>query len=225
MQHSILEWSLNGVNVCAVDWGKLSLAAFNYFVVAQRNTLRVADYLIDILIQFAQNGVDLRQASIAGHSMGAQIAGRVGAGLKANNLTLGYIYGLDPAGPCWTFPCIVKNANRLDATDAIKVQCIHTNVGLIGTTPRCGCEDFYMNLGFAQPGNVDPISAHYFATNIFDWTLNRQHRCYSTVRNELIGIHSQKRCGSYHVETNSRAPYCVKTTSGLLGDIVGLVTD
>lgn len=93
MQHSIIKWSKNNVNVCAVNWGRLSLAAYNYFVVSQRNTVRVANYLIDVVHRFAKNGVDLTQASIAGHSMGAQISGRIGAGLKSRNLTLGNIYG------------------------------------------------------------------------------------------------------------------------------------
>lgn len=96
MQHSIVEWSKNNVNVCAVDWGKLSLVAFNYFVVSQRNTVRAANYLIDVVHHFAKNGVNLSKASIAGHSMGAQIAGRIGAGLKSRNITLGNIYGKTP---------------------------------------------------------------------------------------------------------------------------------
>lgn len=93
MKQSILEWSKNMVNVCAVDWGKLSLAAFNYFVVARRNTVRVSNYLIDVLLRFASFGVDLTKTSIAGHSMGAQISGRIGASLRIRNLTLGHIYG------------------------------------------------------------------------------------------------------------------------------------
>lgn len=116
---------------------------------------------------------------------------------------------------------MVSNADRLDADDANKVQCIHTNIGVIGTIPRCGCEDFYLNLGIVQPGAVNPVSAHYFATNIFDWTLNQKHQCYSSARGELIGIHSQKVCGVYHVDTNARAPYCRKIFSGItFSDIV-----
>lgn len=128
--------------------------------------------------------------------------------------------GLDPAGPCYTFPCVISKADRLDAGDADKVQCIHTNIGLIGTTPRCGCEDFYLNLGIVQPGAVHPVTAHYFVTNIFDWTLNRKHQC-NSFGGELIGIHSQKVCGFYHVDTNARAPYCKKVFGGLISDIVG----
>lgn len=116
--------------------------------------------------------------------------------------------GMDPAGPCYTHPCMVGENDRLDASDANYVQCIHSNIGFWGTVPRCGCDDFYLNSGIVQPGAFDPISAHYFSTNIFQWTLNPKQKCYSTTGREVIGINSQRACGVYKVKTYAKPPYC-----------------
>lgn len=94
MQRSIIDWAKNGINVCAVNWGELSREALNYFVVSQMSTVRVADYLVDILVRFERDGVDLSKTTLAGHSLGAQIAGKVGAKLKRYKKTLGSIYGI-----------------------------------------------------------------------------------------------------------------------------------
>lgn len=93
MRHTILEWAKYGTNVCAVDWGKLSMETLNYFVVSQINTVRVANYLLEILLRFERYGLDLMSTTLAGHSLGAQISGKVGAALKTMNKTLGRIYG------------------------------------------------------------------------------------------------------------------------------------
>lgn len=94
IQHSIHNWAKRGVNVCAVDWGRLSLEKLNYFVVSQKNTPRVVDYLTTILLRFELLGVRLSDTTIAGHSLGAQIAGRIGITLKRMGRTLGAIYGM-----------------------------------------------------------------------------------------------------------------------------------
>lgn len=81
------------MNVCAVDWGLLSLEKLNYFVVSQKNTLRVVQFLTNILLRFELLGVNLPDVTVAGHSLGAQIAGQVGHALKQKQKVLGAIYG------------------------------------------------------------------------------------------------------------------------------------
>lgn len=118
------------------------------------------------------------------------------------------ILGLDPAGPCYTFPCNVGHEKRLDPTDALYVQCIHSNIGILGQIPRCGCSDIYLNSGVTQPGHIDPITAHYFACFLFDWTLDPQNQCVSHDGREIVGIHNKRTCGVFHVSTHGHAPYC-----------------
>lgn len=93
MQRTIKNWAKTGVNVCAVNWRQLSLEKLNYFVVAQKNTLRVANYLVDVLQRLEGKGVDLKNTTLAGHSLGAQICGKVGATLKSLGKSLGTIFG------------------------------------------------------------------------------------------------------------------------------------
>lgn len=93
MQSVIKKWAKRNVNVCAVDWGKLSLEALNYFSVAQKSTVRVADFIVDTLLRFENNGVNISETSLAGHSLGAHIVGKVGGSLKTKGKVVGYIYG------------------------------------------------------------------------------------------------------------------------------------
>lgn len=93
MQRTIIEWAKYGLNVCAVDWGSLSIETLNYFVVSQKNTVRVANYLFSVLQRFERYGMDLANTTLAGHSLGAQISGKVGAALRKKGKMLGRIYG------------------------------------------------------------------------------------------------------------------------------------
>lgn len=94
MKHAILEWSMNGVNVCAVNWHKLSTAKHNYFTVSQKNTIRVAKYLAELLLQLEKEGVDLMEVTLAGHSLGAHIVGNTGSQLRDMDKSLGTIFGM-----------------------------------------------------------------------------------------------------------------------------------
>lgn len=98
MEHMILEWAKLGVNVCAIDWGELSLNMLNYFWVAQVNTVYVADYVSKVLLDFEEAGVVLADTTFAGHSLGAQISGKVGWILQTMGKQLGKIYGIVLSG-------------------------------------------------------------------------------------------------------------------------------
>ena len=94
--------------------------------------------------------MNLRDVHLIGHSLGAQVCGFAGQGLKK----VGRITGLDPAGP--SFDGASRQA-RLDMTDADFVDVIHTDsrsfipfFGL-GTLQAVGHVDFYPNGGKNQP--------------------------------------------------------------------------
>ena len=57
--------------------------------------------------------------------------------------------GLDPAMP---FFATLNTDQKLDASDAVFVDVIHTNAFVQGKIEACGDVDFYVNGGIRQPG-------------------------------------------------------------------------
>lgn len=91
-----------------------------------------------------------RNVHILGHSLGAHIAGFAGAKVAG---AIGRITGMDPAGPLYEFPLLRESRGRLDPTDAVFVDIIHTCAGAAGFVEAIGHVDFYPNGGtFNQPG-------------------------------------------------------------------------
>lgn len=84
---------------------------------------------------------------IAGHSLGAHIAGLTG---KRTNGKIHAIFGLDPGGPLFSYGAV---NDRLAADDAVYTEGIRTNAGgnFGFDVPICHA-DFYPNWGTAQPG-------------------------------------------------------------------------
>lgn len=131
--------------------------------------------------------------------------------------------GLDPAGPCFCFPCLVNSLEIIDPSDATYVQIINSYIVQdVLNKPQWGCKEFIVNNGIVHPGAIDPISAHVLAYEIFDYAID--HNCYTTDKQQLVGIHAEKTCDSvsvlHKVSSNAWAPYC---TSNLLGEILGLL--
>lgn len=205
----MFKWAkLGKSNVCVVDWSPLALEKLNYFVVSQKNTVRVADLLVTLLLRLETAGVNLQSVTLVGHSLGAQIMGKVGGNLNKNKSSfqraIGTIIGLDPAGPCYTFPCAVEPNKILDRDDATYVQVIHTNALFLGTASPAGCHDFVVNSGVLQlPLFI--IGSHYFATDLFAYTLDPSVNClgrtfWLSPQKQRLGIYNQKNpttCGTY----------------------------
>lgn len=90
LQYVIIAWAKLGFNVCAINWGALSLEKFNYFAVQQKSVPFVANYTVEVIKRFQNNGMILEKTSVAGHSLGGEMTGLIGGAL---NGSLGYIYG------------------------------------------------------------------------------------------------------------------------------------
>lgn len=143
------------MNVIVVDWGQGS-SVLNMYDAAAGNTrlvgVQVAD-LIDVLNR--KFHLALKKFHIIGHSLGAQLAGFAGEKLRKGGKVIGRITGLDPAAPGFDFD---HAAARLDPTDAMFVDVIHTDVrngaldSSLGIQRPCGHVDFYPNGGKQQPG-------------------------------------------------------------------------
>ncbi|KAJ8972320.1 hypothetical protein NQ317_008577 [Molorchus minor] len=99
----------------------------------------------------------LDKTAMAGHSLGAHVAGNAGAALGSQ---LDHIVGLDPALPLFS---LADTNSRLDPTDAKYVHVIHTCGGMLGFMAPIGHADYYPNGGSSQPGcllDVTGVCAH-----------------------------------------------------------------
>ena len=135
-------------NVCGVDWE--SLAKCEYKVTVNNARDKVGPYLAAFISNLIAINVKPENVTIIGHSIGAHIAGITGSLIKRGRL--GYIIGLDPAGPLYTAPILHSLSEILDENDAIFVQTMVTNKNHIGTNFSLGHQNFFPNGGLQQSG-------------------------------------------------------------------------
>ncbi|CAH1642671.1 unnamed protein product [Spodoptera littoralis] len=125
------------MNVIVVDW-KDGADIANYFT-GIKNTVKSGEGVARFIAWLNHmTGADLSLYHIVGYSMGGHQAGVVGRNLDGK---VGYITGLDPAGPFWRF-----NKHKLKKTDAQYTEVIHTHRWL-GYFAPLGHVDFYPNSG------------------------------------------------------------------------------
>uniref|UniRef100_A0A3P9HGJ6 Lipase member H-like n=1 Tax=Oryzias latipes TaxID=8090 RepID=A0A3P9HGJ6_ORYLA len=139
------------MNIIVVDWNR-GAANFNYFT-AVSYTREAAQNLTGFILTMQEEGAPLSSVHLIGVSLGAHLAGFVGANLKG---MLGRITGLDPAGPMFTR---AKPEERLDPSDAMFVDVLHTDMDSFGLRGSHGHIDFYANGGADQPGCPKTIFA------------------------------------------------------------------
>ncbi|KAF2886066.1 hypothetical protein ILUMI_20107 [Ignelater luminosus] len=115
-------------NVIALDWTKYSIDLYtNSFCFIPE----IAEVIGKFLCYLQQElKVPLSEIHLSGHSMGR-------------------ISGLDPAGPLYQG---IDKSRRLDGSDAVFVDVIHSNEGLLGYSGSCGQVDFFVNCGTHQRG-------------------------------------------------------------------------
>ncbi|PNF28635.1 hypothetical protein B7P43_G08705 [Cryptotermes secundus] len=136
-------------NVILVDWHELS--AMPWYIAAVRNCQVVGLYLAKFLDYLDSRGIPLSNVHIIGFSLGAEVAGYTGQNLRDDkDPKLPRITGLDPAYPLFKY---VHTGLRLSKGDAIFVDVIHTDGGVLGFPSRVGHADFFPNGGKPlQPG-------------------------------------------------------------------------
>uniref|UniRef100_A0A665URH2 Lipase, member Ib n=1 Tax=Echeneis naucrates TaxID=173247 RepID=A0A665URH2_ECHNA len=138
------------MNVIVVDWNK-GAANLNYFT-AVTYTREAARNLTGFIMTMEEEGAALSSLHLIGVSLGAHLAGFVGANLKGK---IGRITGLDPAGPMFTS---TTPEERLDPSDAMFVDVLHTDMDCEGAH---GHIDFYANGGVDQPGCPKTIFSYF----------------------------------------------------------------
>ncbi|XP_060097544.1 pancreatic lipase-related protein 2-like [Heteronotia binoei] len=153
---------VGNINCIAVDWE--DGAKCTYFMAASNIRVLGAEiaYLINTLTEIYKYCPS--KIHLIGHSLGAHTAGEAGRRLRGVDKkfpAVGRITGLDPAALCFeAMPAMV----RLDQTDAIFVDVIHSNAGPslttgLGMFNATGHVDFYPNGGTTMPGCNELITA------------------------------------------------------------------
>nr|BAN20541.1 lipase [Riptortus pedestris] len=188
------------VNVIAVDWSDIAWN-INYYAIVNQ-VPDVGLYVAQLLDFLVAQGCDPQSFHLIGHSLGAHVAGYAGYSVKKGKP--GRITGLDPAKPHFHN---VDNSERLDSSDAIFVDCIHTCGGLLGLMEPICDVDFYPNGGKnTQPG------CHYF-----DFGRCSHKRSHQLFAESILPSHKfpSLRCGKLPLD-----PYYCEETDVYMGNYV-----
>ncbi|KAG4070016.1 hypothetical protein HA402_013676 [Bradysia odoriphaga] len=209
-------------NFCGVDWREL--ASDKYDDASQEHIKKIGGQLAAFITQLHDLGVELDNISIAGHSLGAHIAGFAGRTIyERYNQLIGTIYALDPAGPGFTslFLILDRSDYILSKADASYVQVLHTAIGTYGTSQYLGHADYYVNNGKVQKACLDDLftfkallfsCSHGHAKDIFLSSFS--HSCAgkieeSPAEHDVYGIHTHKMKGVFKIKTTASEPYCM----------------
>ncbi|KAJ8409918.1 hypothetical protein AAFF_G00209590 [Aldrovandia affinis] len=111
-----------------------------------QNYKEVAIQISILVNKLVSNGSRLDSFHFIGISLGAHVSGFVGTLFDGK---IGRITGLDPAGPMFKRADIY---DRLDPTDALFVEAIHTDSDYFGISIPVGHIDFFLNGGMDQTG-------------------------------------------------------------------------
>ncbi|XP_077310063.1 pancreatic lipase-related protein 2-like [Lithobates pipiens] len=146
MCQTLLE--VSDVNCFCVDWSGGSFALYTQ----ASNNIRVVGAEIAYFLRFLQTVHDyqMHEVHLIGHSLGSHVAGEAGKRQRG----IGRISGLDAAGPYFEY---TPPEVRLDPTDAVFVDAIHTDGSLdafhlgFGMKQTVGNVDFFPNGGIKMP--------------------------------------------------------------------------
>lgn len=211
-------------NVIVVDWGISARTGTNVitdYYPAQSQVEAVGNFTGQFLLRLQDVfSLDLETVNIAGHSLGAHVAGFTGKWVKVDGQpTVGSIVGLDTTLLGYFED---KGPWRLHDQDAKYVQSIHTSA--LGFQTAIGVASFYPNYANGQPGcNWDWFSTcahgrayHYYAESITSTTTFAARRCedYSKISGKsCITSTGTSYMGGEPLDTNSSGYYWVPVNS------------
>ncbi|KAK0134903.1 Phospholipase A1 member A [Merluccius polli] len=140
-------------NVLVVDW--VCGASFGYMQAVdsyKEVALQISGLIkkLQVREEPRPQGCGLESFHLIGVSLGAHVAGFVGTMFEGK---IGRITGLDPAGPMFKKTDLF---NRLDPSDALFVDVIHTDSDFFGISIPIGHVDFFLNGGRDQVGCTRP---------------------------------------------------------------------
>ncbi|XP_059351094.1 lipase member I-like [Daphnia carinata] len=210
-------------NFIAVDWETLANTGSYFSSASSTQPIGVAtgDFINFLITQ----GLNVNQLHIIGFSLGAHIAGKAGNHASEH---IRQITGLDPAYPGFS---ISNTDARLDVTDALFVDIIHSNSanlfeGGLSFPTSIGHVDFWPNGGIVQPGcSESAVCSHsrallYFIESINGKTPFTSTKCWSHAdwKTGLCNNNTQTEMGlpvstlangNYYLDTNGEAPFAL----------------
>ncbi|XP_077987390.1 pancreatic lipase-related protein 2-like [Glandiceps talaboti] len=209
------------LNVIAVDWNGGAAALYGRSVA---NT-QIVGAEVDAFIRFLDTQLGDYPPSMVhliGHSLGAHCSGHAGK----RSPDIGRISGLDPAGPSF------ENEDplvRLDETDAVFVDILHTDTDGSGIKMLSGDADFYPNGGVNQAGCPDNSCDHgrphefysesinslckfiAYPCELDQWDIGTCPTTCDTVACSRMGYHAlPEEKGTFYLETYGESPFCME---------------
>jgi len=167
---SAVQYFIRGeFNHITVDWSA-GAQTINY--IAARNRVDDVGRFIASFIDFCHlhGFINFSTLHVIGHSLGGHAAGMTGKFVTRGRIQV--IYSLDPAGPLFS---LAEVDRRVDASDAVYVEVIHSNGNILGFGDPIGDADFYPNGGNYQPGcgtDLTGSCAHDRAVAFFIESIN-----------------------------------------------------
>ncbi|XP_041972757.1 lipase member H-B-like [Aricia agestis] len=217
-------YARRGYNVLAVE----TFYFFTYiYPKAVRVSREIGIQLGDFLAKLAEQGLEAKRLEMVGVSLGAHTAGYAAKRLRAATGSRPHrITGLDPAGPCFR---ALPPHEKLQPTDAHRVDVVHTNIDGFGIAERLGHVDFYANGGEFQPSDIPYIPclvlcSHIRAIIYFFMALDnpkkfigmqcdsiqdaRFAKCYGSPVTNYLGLETNfNRTGIFYLPTHNEFPY------------------
>lgn len=204
------------------------MSAGKFFLNHIAETIKKITILIDEVFQEENQHFNTKERlSVAGHSLGAHIAGILGHSLEGQ---IKYICAMDPAGLNFHHLIVpMFKKCRLSEESAQLVHVLHTSIGLYGNKFLLGHADFFANGGRNQPGCtglLKQMNSHLRSINLFRYSLNpnidalgykceiddeRKEYPKNSVRKTnscRFGIHYEtNRNGVFYIFTKNNEPY------------------
>ncbi|XP_036396566.1 phospholipase A1 member A isoform X2 [Megalops cyprinoides] len=190
------------VNVLVVDWVYGASFAYNRVV---QNYKEVAVQISVLINELITHGSKLESFHFIGVSLGAHVSGFVGTLFGGK---IGRITGLDPAGPMFKGADVY---DRLDPSDALFVEAIHTDSDYFGISIPVGHVDFFLNGGMDQAGCARSQFASMYGYFICDHM--RAVHVYISALNDSCPLTGFP-CYSYDQFLNGRCVDCQETFEG-----------
>ncbi|XP_031776481.1 pancreatic lipase-related protein 2-like [Apis florea] len=199
-------------NILALDYREITNQIYLISVITIN---QLSTFIANALNSLVNNGINPEKIHLIGHSLGAQLAARIG---RKTNFKIPRITALDPAGPLYYFV-----DSHITSSDAKFVDVIHTDMGLYGLAIKVGHVDFFPNYGYRpQPGckiigpllSVEDFCSHSRSFEYYAESVKNNNAFIAKCRNCKdtsfipMGYSTPSNArGNYNLLTNERSPY------------------